>query len=239
MYRVLKNGVKHQNNNNNNNSSCWLSIKRSTIWAFVGPAIAVIIVNIVILILVIRIVISSAKLDSRGEYDHIKAGIKGALFLLPLLGLTWIFGLLCVNKELMVFQYLFASFNSLQGFFIFLFHCALNSEVRQALKRMRDRHLLQRGDVITNSTTSSAPDYYGSSSHPEAVDSRYNSKYVDAFKIYRILHVSTRDKSLPKPSKSERTDSQNSGRTRDTVLSRHGQSPDMLFPNDQLALIYI
>ncbi|KAL3863175.1 hypothetical protein ACJMK2_004943 [Sinanodonta woodiana] len=42
---------------------------------------------------------------------------------------------------------------------------------------------------------------------------------MENFRIYRTLHVSKRDKTSPKPSnsiKSERTDSQNSGRTRDT-----------------------
>ena len=36
------------------------------------------------------------------------------MVLLPLLGITWTFGLLAVNDELIVFQYLFAIFNSLQ-----------------------------------------------------------------------------------------------------------------------------
>ncbi|XP_048244585.1 uncharacterized protein LOC124121166 [Haliotis rufescens] len=108
--------------------SCWLSTSRKTIWTFVGPALAIIIVNMVILAVVIRIVISSSKLEKHGEYDHIRAGIKGALFLLPLLGLTWVFGLAAVNQRLVVFQYLFAIFNSLQGFFIAMFHCAFNGE---------------------------------------------------------------------------------------------------------------
>ncbi|XP_046555599.1 uncharacterized protein LOC124264863 [Haliotis rubra] len=108
--------------------SCWLSTSRKTIWTFVGPALAIIIVNMVILAAVIRIVISSSKLEKHGEYDHIRAGIKGALFLLPLLGLTWVFGLAAVNQRLVVFQYLFAIFNSLQGFFIAMFHCAFNGE---------------------------------------------------------------------------------------------------------------
>lgn len=43
-----------------------------------------------------------------------RSGVKGAMFLLPLLGLTWIFGLLAVNEDTIIFQYLFAIFNSLQ-----------------------------------------------------------------------------------------------------------------------------
>ena len=34
--------------------------------------------------------------------------------LLPLLGLTWVFGIMAINKDTIVFQYLFAILNSLQ-----------------------------------------------------------------------------------------------------------------------------
>lgn len=43
-----------------------------------------------------------------------RSGVKSAIFLLPLLGLTWIFGLLAVNKDTVIFQYIFAFLNSLQ-----------------------------------------------------------------------------------------------------------------------------
>ncbi|KAI1233175.1 hypothetical protein IHE44_0006382 [Lamprotornis superbus] len=59
---------------------------------------------------------------------------KAVAVLLPILGSSWIFGILAVNAHALVFQYIFAVFNSLQGFFMFLFHCLLNSEVRAAFK---------------------------------------------------------------------------------------------------------
>jgi hypothetical protein len=40
--------------------------------------------------------------------------VRSTIILLPLLGLTWAFGLICVNDGLVVFQYLFTIFNSLQ-----------------------------------------------------------------------------------------------------------------------------
>ena len=39
---------------------------------------------------------------------------KAFVTLLPILGLTWVFGLLAVNNSSVVFEYLFAIFNSLQ-----------------------------------------------------------------------------------------------------------------------------
>lgn len=53
----------------------------------------------------------------------------GAVTLLFLLGLTWAFGLLFINKESLVLAYLFTTFNALQGVFIFIFHCALQKKV--------------------------------------------------------------------------------------------------------------
>lgn len=59
-----------------------------------------------------------------------RAWLKGAFVLLFLLGLTWTFGLLYLNQESVAMAYLFAALNSLQGFFIFLFHCIQNEKVR-------------------------------------------------------------------------------------------------------------
>ena len=55
--------------------------------------------------------------------------MKGTLVLTPLLGCTWIFGLLAIDGHGVVFQYLFVILNSLQGFFIFIVYCVLNKEV--------------------------------------------------------------------------------------------------------------
>ncbi|WAR22119.1 AGRL1-like protein, partial [Mya arenaria] len=107
--------------------SCWLSVSRHTIWAFVGPAGAVMIVNGIILLMVLNIVFTSSKNDSRSNLQQLRAGAKAALFLLPLMGVTWFLGLLVINKNLLVFEYLFAICNSLQGFLVFLFHCVLNT----------------------------------------------------------------------------------------------------------------
>ena len=53
-----------------------------------------------------------------------------ALAIMCLLGLTWLFGALAISDARIVFEYLFCIFNSLQGFFIFFFHCIRIKEVR-------------------------------------------------------------------------------------------------------------
>ena len=49
-----------------------------------------------------------------------------------LLGITWVFALLAVGKATIFFQWLFCVFNSLQGFFIFVFYTVRNQDVKKA-----------------------------------------------------------------------------------------------------------
>ena len=43
-----------------------------------------------------------------------RALLKATVILLPLLGITWVFGLLAVNENLTVFAWIFTILNSLQ-----------------------------------------------------------------------------------------------------------------------------
>jgi len=65
-----------------------------------------------------------------------RSWIKGAFVLEILLGLTWGFGLAFVNERTVVFAYIFTILNSLQGTFIFVFHCIMNEKVMLALCRL-------------------------------------------------------------------------------------------------------
>ncbi|XP_072877347.1 adhesion G-protein coupled receptor D1 isoform X3 [Chlorocebus sabaeus] len=132
-------------------NNCWLSLGSGAIWAFVAPALFVIVVqrgppqlppwllvqvNIGILIAVTRVIsqISADNYKIHGDPSAFKLTAKAVAVLLPILGTSWVFGVLAVNGCAVVFQYMFATLNSLQGLFIFLFHCLLNSEVRAAFK---------------------------------------------------------------------------------------------------------
>ena len=61
--------------------------------------------------------------------QNVKAWLRRSLILLPVLGITWSFGLLTFISSTIVFHYLFTIFNSLQGFVIFFNFCVLDSEV--------------------------------------------------------------------------------------------------------------
>ncbi|VDI07710.1 latrophilin 3, partial [Mytilus galloprovincialis] len=101
---------------------CWLSVDNGLIWAFIGPALVIVLVNLVILALVIRTLFRtmSSKAgrsnQSKSTLEKTKTGVRSICVLAPLFGVTWVFGVLSMSKDLVVFQYLFAIFNSLQVF---------------------------------------------------------------------------------------------------------------------------
>ena len=67
-----------------------------------------------------------------------------------LFGLTWTFGTLTVIKAHQAFEIVFTVINSLQGFLIFIFFCALNKDVREALSEILKRHhVLHHGSRVT------------------------------------------------------------------------------------------
>ncbi|XP_076048688.1 latrophilin Cirl-like isoform X6 [Oratosquilla oratoria] len=114
--------------------ACWLKADNYFIFAFVGPVIAVIIANSVFLSMALFIicrhanVASTLKNKEHTKLASIRTWVRGAIVLMFLLGLTWTFGLLYLNKASVVMAYIFTVLNSLQGLFIFIFHCVQNDK---------------------------------------------------------------------------------------------------------------
>uniref|UniRef100_K7FDM2 Adhesion G protein-coupled receptor D2 n=1 Tax=Pelodiscus sinensis TaxID=13735 RepID=K7FDM2_PELSI len=126
---------------------CWLNVQTDIIWAFVGPVLFVLTVNTFVLLLVVMVTVSSARrrskmLSPRSSLEkqigiQIWATAKPILVLLPVLGLTWVCGVL-VHLSI-VWAHLFIVLNSLQGLYIFLVYAVYNSEVRNAIQRMKEK----------------------------------------------------------------------------------------------------
>ncbi|XP_034560198.1 adhesion G-protein coupled receptor D2 isoform X2 [Notolabrus celidotus] len=115
---------------------CWLSVQNGIIWGFAGPVIFIIMVNLMVLTRVVVITISTAKRRSimlamgtspvEQAYEQMRAAVKAILVLLPILGLTWLCGVLVPFS--IVMAYIFVLLNSLQGLFIFLIYGVYNTE---------------------------------------------------------------------------------------------------------------
>ncbi|XP_019734652.1 adhesion G protein-coupled receptor L2b.1 isoform X5 [Hippocampus comes] len=113
--------------------ACWLRADNHFIWSFIGPVTFVIVVNVIFLVVTMSKMVkhsTSMKPDS-SRLGGIRSWVLGAFALLCLLGLTWSFGLFFLNESSVVMAYLFTIFNTLQGMFIFIFHCLLQKKVRK------------------------------------------------------------------------------------------------------------
>ncbi|XP_018609117.1 adhesion G protein-coupled receptor L2-like isoform X3 [Scleropages formosus] len=113
--------------------ACWLRADNHFIWSFIGPVTFIIMLNLIFLVITMYKMVkhsSSLKPDS-SRLENIKSWVLGAFALLCLLGLTWSFGLFFMNESSIVMAYLFTIFNTLQGMFIFIFHCLLQKKVRK------------------------------------------------------------------------------------------------------------
>uniref|UniRef100_A0A4W4FL01 Adhesion G protein-coupled receptor B1b n=1 Tax=Electrophorus electricus TaxID=8005 RepID=A0A4W4FL01_ELEEL len=145
---------------------CWLSLEGGLLYSFVGPAAAVVLVNMVIGILVFNKLVSKdgitdVKLKERAGTLSLslvntgaippascRASLWSSCVVLPLLALTWMSAVLAItDRRSALFQILFAVFDSLEGFIIVMVHCILRREVQEAVKcRVVDRKDDGNGD---------------------------------------------------------------------------------------------
>ncbi|NXG33415.1 AGRD2 protein, partial [Dromaius novaehollandiae] len=101
---------------------CWLNVQTDVIWAFVGPVLFILAVNTFVLFRVVMVTVSSARRRSKMLTPNsnlekqigiqIWATAKPILVLLPVLGLTWVCGVL-VHLSI-IWAYVFIVLNSLQ-----------------------------------------------------------------------------------------------------------------------------
>ncbi|XP_069374473.1 adhesion G protein-coupled receptor L3-like isoform X3 [Paralichthys olivaceus] len=173
---------------------CWLRLDTYFIWSFIGPATLIIMLNVIFLGIALYKMFhhtailkpDSGCLDNINyryydgcvivewhcyqDYEpEIKSWVIGAIALLCLLGLTWAFGLMYVNESTVVMAYLFTIFNSLQGMFIFIFHCVLQKKVRKEYGKCLRTHCCSAKSVDSSigsgkGTASRAPGRYSTGS---------------------------------------------------------------------------
>ncbi|KAH3809195.1 hypothetical protein DPMN_137556 [Dreissena polymorpha] len=137
-----------------NEISCWLTIKGGVIWAFVGPALLIVLVNFIILVIVIRATLRSYTMAKKSTVERSKSAVWCLLVLLPLMGLTWVLGVFYLDESMVWVQYAFAVCNSLQGLVIFIFHCAFNKTLWKAYKKKKQRSSYASRTYLKSRSTS-------------------------------------------------------------------------------------
>ncbi|KAM6907206.1 adhesion G-protein coupled receptor G2 [Xenentodon cancila] len=115
----------------NSDSFCWIQDDVTFYVSVVSYAVMVLLFNIGVFVVVL-IQIRQMRVNSpAGTRRGLVHDLKAVASLTLLLGLTWTVGFLTWGPGRIVLLYLFAGFNTLQGLFIFLFHCLMKENVRK------------------------------------------------------------------------------------------------------------
>ncbi|MGH0188205.1 UNVERIFIED_CONTAM: hypothetical protein FKN15_043778 [Acipenser sinensis] len=111
---------------------CWINSNIAFYVSVVGYFSVIFLLNmgmfIVVLVQLCRIKNQKHHTSQRGSSFRDIKSVAGLTFLL---GITWGFAFFAWGDVQLAFMYLFAIFNTLQGFFIFVFHCAAKENVRK------------------------------------------------------------------------------------------------------------
>ncbi|XP_070501681.1 diuretic hormone receptor-like isoform X2 [Chironomus tepperi] len=110
-------------------------------WIFKGPACAVLLINLIFLTSIMWVLITKLRSANTAETRQYRKASKALLVLIPLFGLTYLIVLYGPNEGIgrKIFDIARAFLLSTQGFFVALFYCFLNSEVRKAIKKSINR----------------------------------------------------------------------------------------------------
>ncbi|KAL7835383.1 hypothetical protein SRHO_G00277300 [Serrasalmus rhombeus] len=111
---------------------CWLKNNTAFYVAVVAYFCVIFVFNMVMFV-VVMVQLRRIKRQNphNNQYRSGLQDLRSIAGLTILLGLTWGFAFFAWGVVSLAFMYLFTIFNSLQGFFIFVFHCAIKETVRR------------------------------------------------------------------------------------------------------------
>ncbi|XP_032911910.1 adhesion G-protein coupled receptor G6 isoform X2 [Catharus ustulatus] len=87
------------------------------------------------IVVMVQICGRNGKRTNRTLKEEILRNLRSVVSLTFLLGMTWGFAFFAWGSLTLAFLYLFSIFNSLQGLFIFVFHCAMKENVQKQWRR--------------------------------------------------------------------------------------------------------
>lgn len=116
---------------------CWISFADISSWSVATPMITLGMVQVILIILLAKALVTYRKSDSTVENEYkksiIKSGIQTVVCITVSVVLTWLLGSLSLNIDRGVYHTFFSIFNAMQGVAFFLFYVLLNAEVRQLI----------------------------------------------------------------------------------------------------------
>ncbi|KAI8502438.1 hypothetical protein Bbelb_200260 [Branchiostoma belcheri] len=142
---------------------CWLAHLPMT-YTFLLPAGLILMFNMTVFSIVMYKLAKREKLqktltgtkEEDVDKQWILRQLRRAFSIMTLFGLTWVFGFFVISGGQPAFAYLFCIFNTLQGLFVFIFHCVLREDMRKWLKKFDFKGKKKNMYVLDESKSSSA-----------------------------------------------------------------------------------
>ncbi|RDD42179.1 Adhesion G protein-coupled receptor L1 [Trichoplax sp. H2] len=128
---------------------CWMTNVDGFIWSFIGPLL---VINVVILVRVMKALLSLQLVIRQSEIQKVKTTIKAIISLLPILGLTWYFGVAFYWTGSVVFAYCFVIFHSFQGVFMMYVLCLSSKEVHK--RNINVSKMMRRNNMVAQQSSS-------------------------------------------------------------------------------------
>ncbi|EDV22271.1 uncharacterized protein TRIADDRAFT_59345 [Trichoplax adhaerens] len=140
---------------------CWIAPGNFLLFAFGIPGLVTIGINLIFMILITRTLMGIRAMANKSKIQKTRVSLRASIALLPLLGITWIFGYVAIQNKTVVFSYIFVILNSLQGTFVFYFHCLKYKGVKKFYKSC----IIKCRNVFATTQTSSSIGIQGSRAH--------------------------------------------------------------------------
>ncbi|KAL7292869.1 hypothetical protein TKK_0013542 [Trichogramma kaykai] len=138
-----------------NPSKCWWGYNLTHyFWILEGPRMAVIVLNFLFLLNIIRVLIVKLRESHTSETEQVRKAVRATAVLVPLLGITNIISMTEAPLDKSIWEFALWSYtthflNSFQGLFIATLYCFLNGEVRSALDKTISVYMSVRGTDLT------------------------------------------------------------------------------------------
>uniref|UniRef100_A0AAQ5XKN3 Adhesion G protein-coupled receptor L1a n=1 Tax=Amphiprion ocellaris TaxID=80972 RepID=A0AAQ5XKN3_AMPOC len=166
-------------------TACWLRTDNYFIWSFLGPVAVIITLNLVVLVMTLHKMHSTAALKpDSSRHDNLRAWAVGSLTLLFLQSVTWSSGLMFLLSPSLLLAYLFSSLNTAQGLLITILHCTLARKVSKDYGRC-----LRLSQCCAPSSSSSPDSVKGAALRS---NSRYTSSQSRRSRIRRMWNDTVR-----------------------------------------------
>ncbi|CAF0969318.1 unnamed protein product [Rotaria sordida] len=132
---------------------CWINNKILLYTTFLVPISIIVSCNLIIFIFILKSLCRHDPTILTNQNNRSKLQIGATICCFVSIGCTWLSGILVLIRAIFIHQLIFCICNTLQGFFIFLFHVYLSKPKRDLWQRFFIQHgFHQRSHSFTNRT---------------------------------------------------------------------------------------